>query len=58
MDEYKVDAEDIEPHIVTDRNVALQQFQQACGRGVWAEVWWITGKDNALKIADFPGIVT
>jgi hypothetical protein len=53
---FRVHVADIEPRVFPDRRQALEQFQQACSRGVWCDVWEIYGENSNVKIAEFPGL--
>lgn len=55
-DAFRVQAADLEPCVFSNRREALEQFQQACNRGVWCDVWQIYGANSGVKIADFPGL--
>jgi hypothetical protein len=53
---FKVFRANVEPQVYGIRREALEQFRQACGRGVWCEVWELSGTHSGIKIADFPGL--
>ena len=58
---FRVQVDGIEPRVFDDRVEALEQFRQACGRGVRCSVWQVPangsrGLVTVLQIAEFPGL--
>ncbi len=56
LEGFRVNVTGARSLVFSDRHEALEQFQQACSRGVRCDVWEVHGDNTAVKIADFPGL--